>query len=263
MTREYRHVIINLRIGRISLGMRISLLSSAGGFSIATKTVFGCNGKDCLVFYMFINIDNGTLLSYNIKEKTYEILYRKENSRIVSVYPIPNAFLPSLQRKGYPADDKMKVEKNADYLTMLDKSMAEAEAGGFIINTISDHEIDAENITNIKEILDNEYENLGTFKTLFKTFIISIQINEDVDNECYEVIVFPELDTTMFRNKKSLDLISSIINKHIVATFSMYDSELNYCRNKAFEDAKAFGKNLYYALKNEYKVKRVLGSDLY
>lgn len=32
----------------------------------------------------------------------------------------------------------MKVKKNAEYLAMLDKSMAEAEAGGFIAKTIDE-----------------------------------------------------------------------------------------------------------------------------
>ena len=35
-------------------------------------------------------------------------------------------------------NDIMKVKKNAEYLSMLDKSMAEAEAGGFITKTIDE-----------------------------------------------------------------------------------------------------------------------------
>lgn len=34
----------------------------------------------------------------------------------------------------------MKAKRNADYLAMLDKSMAEAESGGFIPKTISELE---------------------------------------------------------------------------------------------------------------------------
>ena len=34
----------------------------------------------------------------------------------------------------------MKAKRNADYLAMLDKSMAEAEAGGFITKTVSELE---------------------------------------------------------------------------------------------------------------------------
>lgn len=34
----------------------------------------------------------------------------------------------------------MKIKRNADYLAMLDKSMAEAEAGGFITKTIAELE---------------------------------------------------------------------------------------------------------------------------
>ena len=32
----------------------------------------------------------------------------------------------------------MKAKRNSDYLAMLDKSMAEAEAGGFIMENIAD-----------------------------------------------------------------------------------------------------------------------------
>ena len=32
----------------------------------------------------------------------------------------------------------MKIKRNAEYLAMLDKSMAEAEAGGFITKTIDE-----------------------------------------------------------------------------------------------------------------------------
>ena len=34
----------------------------------------------------------------------------------------------------------MKAKKNAEYLAMLDKSMAEAEAGGFIVKSIAELE---------------------------------------------------------------------------------------------------------------------------
>lgn len=37
-------------------------------------------------------------------------------------------------------NEMMKAKRNADYLAMLDKSMAEAEAGGFITKTISELE---------------------------------------------------------------------------------------------------------------------------
>ncbi len=37
-------------------------------------------------------------------------------------------------------NDMMKAKKNAEYLAMLDKSMAEAEAGGFITKTIAELE---------------------------------------------------------------------------------------------------------------------------
>lgn len=37
-------------------------------------------------------------------------------------------------------NDIMKAKRNADYLAMIDKSMAEAEAGGFITKTVEDLE---------------------------------------------------------------------------------------------------------------------------
>jgi antitoxin YefM len=37
-------------------------------------------------------------------------------------------------------NDIMKAKRNAEYLAMLDKSMAEAEAGGFIAKTINELE---------------------------------------------------------------------------------------------------------------------------
>ena len=37
-------------------------------------------------------------------------------------------------------NEMMKAKKNAEYLTMIDKSMAEAEAGGFFTKTIAELE---------------------------------------------------------------------------------------------------------------------------
>ena len=37
-------------------------------------------------------------------------------------------------------NDIMKAKRNSEYLAMLDKSMAEAEAGGFITKTIAELE---------------------------------------------------------------------------------------------------------------------------
>lgn len=37
-------------------------------------------------------------------------------------------------------NELMKAKRNADYLAMIDKSMAEAEAGGFITKTITELE---------------------------------------------------------------------------------------------------------------------------
>ena len=37
-------------------------------------------------------------------------------------------------------NEMLKAKKNAEYLAMLDKSIAEAEAGGFIVKSIADLE---------------------------------------------------------------------------------------------------------------------------
>lgn len=37
-------------------------------------------------------------------------------------------------------NEMMKAKRNADYLAMIDKSMAEAETGGFITKTITELE---------------------------------------------------------------------------------------------------------------------------
>ena len=37
-------------------------------------------------------------------------------------------------------NEMMKAKRNAEYLAMLDKSMAEAEAGGFVVKTIAELE---------------------------------------------------------------------------------------------------------------------------
>lgn len=37
-------------------------------------------------------------------------------------------------------NDMLKAKRNAEYLTMIDKSMAEAEAGGFVTKTIAELE---------------------------------------------------------------------------------------------------------------------------
>jgi len=37
-------------------------------------------------------------------------------------------------------NDMLKAKKNAEYLAMLDKSIAEAEQGGFVVKSITDLE---------------------------------------------------------------------------------------------------------------------------
>ena len=55
------------------------------------------------------------------------IVSRKENKNVVVI-----------SEKEY--NELQRAKRNAEYLTMLDKSMAEIEAGGFVIRTIEDLE---------------------------------------------------------------------------------------------------------------------------
>ena len=55
------------------------------------------------------------------------IVSRKENKNVVVI-----------SEKEY--NELQKAKRNAEYLAMLDKSMAEAEAGGFIVKTIAELE---------------------------------------------------------------------------------------------------------------------------
>lgn len=55
------------------------------------------------------------------------IVSRKQNKNVVVI-----------SEKEY--NDLQKAKRNAEYLAMLDKSMAEAEAGGFIVKTIAELE---------------------------------------------------------------------------------------------------------------------------
>ena len=55
------------------------------------------------------------------------IVSRKQNKNVVVI-----------SEKEY--NDLQKAKKNAEYLAMLDKSMAEAEAGGFIVKSIAELE---------------------------------------------------------------------------------------------------------------------------
>lgn len=55
------------------------------------------------------------------------IVSRKENKNVVVI-----------SENEY--NELQRAKRNAEYLTMLDKSMAEIEAGGFVIRTIEDLE---------------------------------------------------------------------------------------------------------------------------
>ena len=58
------------------------------------------------------------------------------NKETLTVSSRKNENVVTLSESEY--NEMMKSKRNADYLAMLDKSMAEAEAGGFIMKNIAD-----------------------------------------------------------------------------------------------------------------------------
>ena len=69
--------------------------------------------------------DNFKALCDKVFEGETLIVSRPKNENIVM-----------MSEKEY--NNIMKAKKNAEYLAMLDKSMAEAEAGGFVVKTIDE-----------------------------------------------------------------------------------------------------------------------------
>lgn len=108
------------------------------------------------------DVDLGTILSYNISTKKRTDLDTKRRAFMLAVKSMDvrdnfkslcekvfngetliisrpkNENIVMLSEHEY--NEMMKAKRNADYLAMIDKSMAEAEAGGFITKTISDLE---------------------------------------------------------------------------------------------------------------------------
>ena len=67
----------------------------------------------------------------SLRDKAYKgetlIISRPKNENVVML-------------SEYEYNEMMKAKKNADYLAMIDKSMAESEAGGFIAKSIDELE---------------------------------------------------------------------------------------------------------------------------
>lgn len=71
--------------------------------------------------------DNFKNLCYKVFKGETLIISRPKNENIVMI-----------SESEY--NEMMKAKRNAEYLAMLDQSMAEAEAGGLIVKTIADLE---------------------------------------------------------------------------------------------------------------------------
>ena len=71
--------------------------------------------------------DNFKILCEKVYKGETVFISRPKNENVVMI-----------SEKGY--NEMLKAKKNAEYLAMLDKSIAEAEQGGFVVKSITDLE---------------------------------------------------------------------------------------------------------------------------
>lgn len=76
--------------------------------------------------------------SMNVRDNFKDWCNRVINGETIIVSRPKNENIVMMSEAEY--NDMVKAKKNAEYLAMLDKSMAEAEAGGFISKTIDELE---------------------------------------------------------------------------------------------------------------------------
>lgn len=76
--------------------------------------------------------------SMDVRDNFKSLCDKVFNGETLIISRPKNENVVMLSEKEY--NDIMKVKRNAEYLAMLDKSMAEAEAGGFITKTIAELE---------------------------------------------------------------------------------------------------------------------------
>lgn len=77
----------------------------------------------------------------NVRDNFKDWCNRVINGETIIVSRPKNENIVMMSEAEY--NDMVKAKKNAEYLAMLDKSMAEAEAGGFISKTIDELENDS------------------------------------------------------------------------------------------------------------------------
>lgn len=76
--------------------------------------------------------------SMDVRDNFKNLCDRVFNGETLIISRPKNENVVMLSEREY--NEIMKAKRNADYLTMLDKSMAEAKTGGFITKTIAELE---------------------------------------------------------------------------------------------------------------------------
>ena len=76
--------------------------------------------------------------SMDVRDNFKSLCDKVFNGETLIISRPKNENVVMLSEKEY--NDIIKAKRNAEYLAMLDKSMAEAEAGGFITKTIAELE---------------------------------------------------------------------------------------------------------------------------
>lgn len=76
--------------------------------------------------------------SMNVRDNFKALCNKVINGETVIISRPKNQNIVMLSEKEY--NEMLKAKKNEEYLKMLDQSMAEAKAGGFVTKTIEDLE---------------------------------------------------------------------------------------------------------------------------
>ena len=76
--------------------------------------------------------------SMDVRENFKSLCDKVFNGEVLIISRPKNENVVMLSQNEY--NDLLKAKRNADYLAMLDKSMAEAKAGGFISKSIDELE---------------------------------------------------------------------------------------------------------------------------
>lgn len=96
--------------------------------STKKHTIFSTERAFCMLAVKSMDVrDNFKSLCDKVFSGETLIISRPKNENVVML-------------SEYEYNEMMKAKRNADYLAMIDKSMAEAEAGGFITKSIAELE---------------------------------------------------------------------------------------------------------------------------